>query len=193
MPLPLSTTRAATKEKTRRARKSFLPPLLPFPPLPIRGRQRSIVPPVERVRPLPLLFSLLLLHLQLQVLGQEEGDGGGVHFVAASQRRHHQERPRGSHVTDRDCPSLCTSGPSGHQGAPGGGPFCRRELRTPPPLLALPPQAPRAVRCGGGPSPAPWQPPSSRDGAMPGAGDPAALRRLQRCRSWHDSQGSTKD
>ena len=31
MPLPLSTTRAATKERTRRARKSSLPPLLSLP------------------------------------------------------------------------------------------------------------------------------------------------------------------
>ena len=32
------------------------------------------------------------LLLQLQVLAQEERDGGGVHFAVASQRRHHQER-----------------------------------------------------------------------------------------------------
>ena len=36
-------------------------------------------------------------HLQLEVLGQEEGDGGAVNAVGATQRRHHQERsfPRG--------------------------------------------------------------------------------------------------
>ena len=46
--------------------------------------------------PPPLLLLLLLL-LQLQVLGQEEGDGGAVNAVGAPQRRHHQERsfPRG--------------------------------------------------------------------------------------------------
>ena len=41
--------------------------------------------------------------------------------------------------------------------------------RPPPPL-----SAPRPVHCGGGPSPAPWPPSSSRDGAMPGASDLAA-------------------
>ena len=46
--------------------------------------------------PLPPPLLLLLL-LQLQVLGQEEGDGGAVNAVGATQRRHHQERsfPRG--------------------------------------------------------------------------------------------------
>ena len=48
--------------------------------------------------PLPPPLLLFLLLLQLQVLAQEGRDGGGVHFVAASQRRHHQERcfPRGA-------------------------------------------------------------------------------------------------
>ena len=46
---------------------------------------------------------LLLLLLQLEVLGQEEGDGGTADAVVAVQRRHHQERSPDSHVTDRDC------------------------------------------------------------------------------------------
>ena len=43
------------------------------------------------LRFLPLPPPLLLL-LQLEVLGQEEGDGGAVNAVGATQRRHHQER-----------------------------------------------------------------------------------------------------
>ena len=61
----------------------------------------------------------------------------------------------------------------------------RSASRALPPLSALPPQAPRTVHCGGGPSPAPWQSSSSRDGAVPGAGDPAALRRLEHVRHGH--------
>ena len=38
--------------------------------------------------------------------------------------------------------------------------------------LALRPQAPRAVHCGGGPSPAPWPQSAPRVGATLGAGDP---------------------
>ena len=61
------------------------------------------------MHPLPLLFFLLPTPpflLQLEVFGQEERDGGAVDAVFTVQRRHHQERPWGSHVTDRDCPSL---------------------------------------------------------------------------------------
>ena len=97
MPLPLSTTSAATSRK-------FL--LLPLFPSPLRrGRREHIQvlrgpPSILKLFLLPLLLLLLQL-LPPEILAQEEGDGGGVHFVAASQRRHHQERPRGSHVTDR--------------------------------------------------------------------------------------------
>ena len=35
---------------------------------------------------------LFLLLLQLEVIGQEEEDGGAVNAVGATQRRHHQER-----------------------------------------------------------------------------------------------------
>ena len=79
----------------------------PFPPCARFGgseRQISMNSTVEflHVRLVLRLFSLppplllLLLLLQLEVLGQEEGDGGAVNAVA-TQRRHHQERrfPRG--------------------------------------------------------------------------------------------------
>ena len=55
----------------------------------------------------------------------------------------------------------------------------RSASRPPLPLLAPPPAAP----CGGGPSPAPWTPSSSRDGAMPGAGVPVSAG-WSRVRSW---------
>ena len=55
-------------------------------------------------------------------------------------------------------PPAAPLAPSRHQGAPPvEEPSVVLTLRTcpaPPPLLALPPQAPRAVRCSGGPSPA---------------------------------------
>ena len=52
-----------------------------------------------------LLSFLLLLPLAESAL-EEVPSGGGVHFVAASQGRHHQERSTGSHVTDRGCLQL---------------------------------------------------------------------------------------
>ena len=70
-------------------------------------------------------------------------------------------------------------------------PVGRSAARGPLPLKAPPP----AARCGGGPSPAPWQPSYGRDGAMPGAGDPAALRRHQHVHHgfpWHPLRVSTK-
>ena len=46
--------------------------------------------------------------------------------------------------------------------------------REPPLPSAPPPQAPWAMHCGGGPSPAPWPPSVVQDGATPGAGVPVA-------------------
>ena len=43
------------------------------------------LPHARLVLLLPPLLLLLFLLLQLQVLGNEEGDGGGVNVVAASQ------------------------------------------------------------------------------------------------------------
>ena len=51
-------------------------------------------------------------------------------------------------------------------------------------LPASPPPSSGAVRCGGGPSPAPWLPSAARDGAMPEAGALAALQRLPRVQPW---------
>ena len=57
------------------------------------------------IQPLHLRLLLLLL-LPLKGLLDEEPEGGDVDAVTPSHRRHLEERTRGSHVTDRDCPSL---------------------------------------------------------------------------------------
>ena len=126
-----------------------------------------------------------LLLRPLEVLAQEVGDGGGIHFVDASQRRHQQEEPR----QPRNRPWLplpAAQGPTGDR-IPGEVPSVsveRLTSRAPLPRSALPPLLTSDVdRCGGGPSPAPWQP-YGRDGAMLGAADPCdalptSLHRVQ--------------
>ena len=78
---------------------------------------------VLRHLPLPPPLLLLLLLLQLEVLGQEEGDGGAVNAVGATKRRHHQERgfPHGvPHGAVAPLP------PGSTRSSPGGGVFCPR-------------------------------------------------------------------
>ena len=60
-----------------------------------------------RNRLLHLLLPLLLL-LHGKRLLEEEGEGSVVHCLTyrAGQKRHGQQQHWGSHVTDRDCPSL---------------------------------------------------------------------------------------
>ena len=137
-----------------------------------------------------LSFTFLLLLLLERNL-QEVGDGGGVHHVAASQRRHQQERHRGSHAPVRDCPPQRLGlRPKTRPGEVASVPPGRRTSRGPLPHSALPPLlTPDEENCGGGPSPAPWQPSYGRDGAMPEAGDPCDVWRLQRCQPWHNSLG----
>ena len=61
-------------------------------------------PPPLLLLLLPLHLRLLLLLLPLKGLLAEEPEGGDVDAVTSSHRRHLEERTRGSHVTDRDCP-----------------------------------------------------------------------------------------
>ena len=82
--------------------------------------------------PQPLLLLLLLLFLLLILFfkrGLEEVfHRAGVRSVSCSvrQQRCGEERPWGSHVTDRDCPA-CASGSVGTPGRfPGSGGFCAR-------------------------------------------------------------------
>ena len=63
------------------------------PPMPVGSESRFQASPVQ------------------EVLAQEEADGGAVNAVAASQRRHHQEKSPGSHVTDRGCRYLRPESP----------------------------------------------------------------------------------
>ena len=112
------TETSTTVSRPRSTRKFFLLPLFLSPRLPGEeagplapciglSRSELFVSPHPSVKlpharlmlgllslPPPLL--LLLLLLQLEVLGQEEGDGA-VNAIGATQRRHHQERsfPRG--------------------------------------------------------------------------------------------------
>ena len=64
--------------------------------------------PLQRLPHLlpPLLLLLLLLHGKR--LLEEEGEGSAVDCLTCrvGQKRHGQQRCWGSHVTDRDCPSL---------------------------------------------------------------------------------------
>ena len=94
-----------------------------------------------RFRP-PLLLLLLLL-LQLEVLGQEEGDGGAVNAVGATQRRH----PPGEGLPPRSA-ARCGHSAAARQPqtevparSPGGGVFSvpvgRSAARTPPPPRPL--------------------------------------------------------
>ena len=102
MPLPESTTSAATKERTRRARKSSLPPLLHFPlgPVELTGARQG--------------SQAILLHRRLPplLLGkrppEEEAEGAIIDRLTCRpcQNGKGEGRHRGSHVTDRDCSSL---------------------------------------------------------------------------------------
>ena len=131
----------------------------------------------------PQLLCLLLFLPVQQRAGCKEGECRGVHTFTRracqhwrGKRRHTSARtrrgPRPS-LRPGDLCKRCRPHPRRKSQEPSV-PVGRRTLRAPPPLSAPPP----AARCGGGPSPAPWQPSYGRDGAMPGAGDPAASWRL---------------
>ena len=125
MPLPLSTTSAATREST--ARKflllplCLLPPRLPPPPpegFGVRNEYdcsflevRELGPVPSRVLhdlrlkpPLFLLPRLLLLLFRTsqQRLLEEALDRGSVELVVRRHRRHDERGSPGSHVTERD-------------------------------------------------------------------------------------------
>ncbi len=123
MPLPQSTTSAARRGIWRGTRKLLLPPLLPFtlgppvqdvvgdpPDLMVRATlRRHCHQRVEFLLLLPLVPLLLLLLLRLgKQRREEEGEGASVDCLTcrAGQKRNGQQRHWGSHVTDRDCPSL---------------------------------------------------------------------------------------
>ena len=203
MPLPLSTKSAATRGAGGGPRRPALPPLLPLPLLHGGGRglvQHLLKLLLKRVQHLllPLLLLLLLRLLLLLLLHSplppvqlrltslqrllEEVLEGAVVMHHVRHQHHRERRSPSSHVTDSGCSHLRLKIQQDSWPRPPGVeasvPAGRRASRAPLPLSTPPP----AARCGGGPSPAPWQPSYGRDGAMPGAGDPAASWRLQRVR-----------
>ena len=198
-----------TKERTRRARKSSLPPLLPFP-LGHSTRRRSrrtdlggeeVLPSLRELVQVLVLLPLLLLPLLLLSLPrqlpplsppkllnlsrrqeshfQEEVNRGVVDGIAATQRRHSEERSTSSHTRSCDQRRLRKDiqrmrGPHAPRRSCVLATCCAS--RAAPPPSAPPPLFSSVLeRCGGGPSPAPCPPSYGRDGAMLGAGDPGVV------------------
>ena len=179
--LPLSTSSAATRGVTMR---TFFLPLLPLPLHP-RGEMprqachasHSASETGRSARNLRRISSISFLSFFTSAAWRR--DVTVLWSTASASVREHwrgEERPRGSHVPVRDCTLL----------RPG---HLRKRRRPRPGEVASVPVGRLASRgplprwgtsTRGGPSPAPWQPSFGRDGDMPGAGDPAALRRLQR-------------
>ena len=99
---------------------------------------------------------------------REEPEGRVVHQLSrpASQDRRGKGRhsSSSSHLRQRRRP---------HPPEAGASVLMRRSAARALPALSAPPPA---VRCGGGPSPAPWQPSCAHDGATPGAGVPGTAR-----------------
>ena len=178
-----------------------LPPLLPRPlppcnPLVISQRQGAIDSGVKSKEPpsrAPPPSALPPFSSPLSSSSFNFTDGGVVDAIAPNQRRHHQVRSQGSHVTDRGCHTLRSQSIK-QLLWPRPRERCLQSPKSVVRLAHLSLARPNHHRRRGlctvveGSSPAPWQPSYGREGATPGAGVPCDVghsrRRIPRVRSW---------
>ena len=115
----------------------------------------------------------------LQRLDCEEGERGATDSLTCRPRQRGQGECR--EAVPCGAPHGTVAPPRGAGRVPGGGSFCPRwawSSREPPPLSAPPPQASRAVCCGGRPSSGPWPQSPSPEAAIPAtAGTRTVARR----------------